>query len=64
MASPAFFKVTDLKRAIKAARDLGMTVTGYDINPDGGISVRTAEANDNSADAAVDAWKRGRRAQR
>ena len=64
MASPALFKVTNVKRAIKAALDLGMTVTGYDIRPDGGISIRTAEANDNTADAAVEAWKRGRNAHR
>lgn len=58
------FSVTDVKRAIKVARDFGMTVTGYEITMDGAIIVRTADASSNSADAALDSWIRGQHGQR
>ena len=61
---PTYFSVTDVKRALKVARDFGMTVTGYEISSDGGIIVRTAEASDSSADAALERWMRGQNAQR
>ena len=60
----ASFRVTDVKRALKVARDFGMTVTGYEIGADGGIVVRTAEANSSSADAALDNWMRGQNGKR
>lgn len=61
---PASFSVTDVKRALKVARDFGMTVTGYEIGADGGIVVRTAEANSSSADVALDRWMRGKNGKR
>jgi hypothetical protein len=35
-----FSSVTNVKRAIKVARDFGFTVTSYEISADGGIVVR------------------------
>lgn len=63
-ARPAPFRVTDVKRALKAAHDFGMTVTGYEIGADGSIVVRTSEAPSNSADAALETWKRGQHGKR
>jgi hypothetical protein len=58
MAAPLPFRVPDIKRAVKAAQDLGLTVTGYKIGADGSIEVQTLEQAANNADAALEAWQR------
>ena len=60
----AAFRMIDVKRALKVAREFGMTVTGYEIGADGGIIVRTAEASGNAADDALDRWMRGQNGKR
>lgn len=53
-------KQSDLKRAMSAAIGLGLTVTGYEITPDGKIVIYVGQT-ENDADAALAAWKRGQR---
>lgn len=55
------FRAPDLKKAIKAALDMGLTVIGYEIGPEGQIRVQTQTQIVDSADAALDTWKRGKR---
>ena len=57
---PAPFKMTDLRRAVSVAMGLGLTVTGYEITPEGKIVVNTGQT-DNAADAALANWQRGQR---
>jgi hypothetical protein len=58
MPDPLPFRVPDIKRAIKVAHDMGLTVTGYKIGADGSIHVQTLEQAESSADAALAAWQR------
>lgn len=53
----ATFRQADVRRALKAAVEIGLSVSGYEIRPTGEIVVRTG-AEPSSADAALDAWKR------
>lgn len=57
------FNAPALKKAIKVAQDMGFTVLGYEITPEGGFKVSTNQEQQNTADAALDAWKRGRNGQ-
>ncbi len=59
----AGFTMTQVKRALKVATDMGMQVTGYELTGEG-IKVFTAPAADNAADAALDAYMRGRNGNR
>lgn len=54
------FKVPALKKAIKVAQDMGLSVMGYEITPEGAIKVSTASAQTDSADAALNSFMRGR----
>lgn len=54
------FNAPALKKAIKVAQDLGLTVLGYEITPEGSFKVSTNQEQQNSADAALDSWNRGR----
>jgi len=54
------FRVPDLKRALKVALEIGLPVAGYKIGADGSIHVQTLEQAENSADAELEAWQRGR----
>lgn len=52
------FSAPNLKKAIKAAHDMGLHVIGFEIGAGGEIRVHTgAEAKD-EADAALEKWKR------
>ncbi|MCE6951696.1 hypothetical protein LAZ29_12235 [Cereibacter sphaeroides] len=59
----AAFSVTAAKRAIKVAQDMGLHVTGYEVTADG-IKVFTAPAAESAADAALEAFMRGRNGNR
>ncbi|QCP86500.1 hypothetical protein EYE35_12655 [Cereibacter sphaeroides] len=59
----ATFRVTDAKRALKVAQDMGLHVTGYEVSADG-IKVFTAPAAESAADVALDAFMRGRNGNR
>lgn len=52
------FSAPALKKAIKAALDMGLPVVGYEIGAAGEIRVMTAGEAKNDADAALDSWKR------
>lgn len=36
------FRERDIKRAVRAAQNAGLTVSGFEIKPDGGIAVMSA----------------------
>ena len=55
MTRRATFTEAEIKRAIKAAKGAGMTVTRCEISPDGKIVLSEAPAE--SADNPFDAWK-------
>ena len=50
------FRLTEVKRAIKAARDAGLNVSGFWINPQGEIHVETAKAQAQDSAADLDRW--------
>lgn len=52
------FSAPALKKAIKAAQDLGLPVFGFEIGAAGEIRIMTAGEAKNDADAALDAWRR------
>lgn len=54
------FNAPALKKAIKVAQDMGLSVMGYEITPEGGIKVSTASEQTNSAEAALNSFMRGR----
>lgn len=59
MAAPLPFRVPDLKRAVKAAQDMGLPVSGFRITPDGSIHVETQrETKADEADGALESWMR------
>ena len=60
----AAFKMADVQRAILAGQKLGLAVSGYEIEPGGRIIVRTAAADADDADAALEAFMRGRNGNR
>lgn len=64
MNARASFSAPAVKRALKVAMDIGLVITDYEIESDESISVRISEAGSNGADAALDAWSRGRSAKR
>jgi hypothetical protein len=49
-AGKCAFKETDIKRAIRAVRDLGLTIAKVEIGPDGTISVSTIESERPASD--------------
>jgi hypothetical protein len=49
------FRAPDLKKAIKAAQDMGLAVVSFEIGPDG-IRIFTGTEAKNEADAALDRW--------
>lgn len=52
------FTQADVTRALKAAVAAGLTVRGYEIDPEGKVVVHTAAEADNSPDAALKVWER------
>lgn len=52
------FKTPDLKKAIKVAQDMGLSVTGLEIGSDGAIRVTIAAELDDSAEAALARWEK------
>tara|TARA_R110002124_G_scaffold188904_1_gene356156 strand:- start:29 stop:205 length:177 start_codon:yes stop_codon:yes gene_type:complete len=54
------FKAPLLKKAIKVAQDMGLTVLGYEITPEGGFKISTAQEQLDNAEAALLAWRRGK----
>lgn len=52
------FRAPDLKKAIKAAQDMGLAVTGYEITPEGGLRVMTGTEEKNDADAELEKWRK------
>lgn len=52
------FSVLALKKAIKAALDMGLPVISYEIGSGGEIRVMTSGEAKSDADAALDKWKR------
>jgi hypothetical protein len=55
------FRPAALKRAIKAAQDAGLTVSGFRINPQGEIYVETVAPQAQDSRSDLDTWlaKRG-----
>ena len=49
-----------LKKAIKAALDMGLAVVGFEIGQGGEIRVHTAQAAKETPDTALESWQRGR----
>lgn len=49
----ATFREADVKRALKPALSLGLTVTRFEIGAEGQIVVYTAAEGESSADAAL-----------
>lgn len=47
-----------LKKAIKAAKDMGLKVVSFEIGQGGEIRVMTAGESKNDADTALDNWKK------
>lgn len=54
------FKQSDVTRAIRAAQQMGLPVSGFEITPEGKIVVHTATEGHDAADAALEGWQRGR----
>lgn len=54
------FNSPSLKKALKVAQDMGLTVLGYEITPEGGFKISTTHEKLDTADAALTAWKRGK----
>lgn len=54
------FKAPALKKALKVAQDMGLTVLGYEITPEGGFKISTTQEQTNAAEAALAAWQRGK----
>lgn len=52
------FSAPALKKAIKAARDMGLSVIGFEIGAGGEIRVHTGADAKNDADAALEEWIR------
>ena len=44
--TPCPFKIADVKRALRIAKDMGLEVTGYTIEPDGTIQVATGKPDE------------------
>lgn len=58
MVAPTPFRLPDLKRALKAAHDMGLAIVGFEIGAGGEIKVHTGTEPTNDADAALEKWKR------
>ncbi|MBP6031544.1 MAG: hypothetical protein KA533_08960 [Sphingobium sp.] len=58
MARRASFKQSDAKRALKAAQQADMNVTGYRIEPDGAIVVMIGDVSSNTKANPLDALLR------
>jgi hypothetical protein len=59
-SSPATFRQADLKRALKAAADVGLQVTAFKIDPlSGRIEVVTGKAVEQDS-TALDDWRASR----
>ncbi len=56
----AVFRQSDVTRAIRAAQSVGLPVVGFEITPNGKITVHTATEGHDAADAALEGWRRGR----
>lgn len=51
----------DIQKALKAARAAGLHVVGFDVAPDGSLSVKTANgATAEVEPSAFDTWQRSR----
>jgi hypothetical protein len=61
---PATFRQADLARALRAAKQAGMDVGGFEIDPSGKIVVRSADVMRQEAptEDAFEKWKAGRNA--
>lgn len=55
------FNSPTLKKAIQVAKDMGFTVTGFEITPEGGFRISTAQEVGNAADDALAHWARAQR---
>lgn len=61
MAKSAAFREADVKRALKPALALGLTVSRYEIGADGQIVVYTARDSQSEL-SPLEAWKASREA--
>ena len=52
------FSAPALKKAIKAAQDMGLHVVGIDVGAEGQFRVMTEGEKKNDADAALESWQR------
>ena len=50
------FRPAALKRAIKAAQEAGLNVSGFRINPQGEIHIETAKAQAQDSAGDLDRW--------
>jgi hypothetical protein len=53
---PWAFRPAALKRAIKAAQEAGLTVSGFRINPQGEIHVETVKPQAQDSTGDLDRW--------
>ncbi|SDK62518.1 hypothetical protein [Paracoccus chinensis] len=52
--------VPNVRKMVKLVQEMGLTVAGVDVFPDGGFRVLTAQEKQDAADAALDGWLRSR----
>lgn len=58
----ATFSSPIAKKAIKVVQDMGLTVTGVEVLPDGTLRVNTGPEIANTAEAELDSWIRNKNA--
>ncbi len=61
MAKTGIYNIPNLRKTIKLAQELGLKIAGFEVTGEGGFRVMTASETENTADAAVEQWKRGQR---
>lgn len=54
----ATFSAPKVRKAIKLALDMGLTVAGFEVLADGGVRVLTTPPHQDHADADLDRWLR------
>ena len=61
MANRGTYNIPNLRKSLKLAQEMGLKIAGFEVTGEGGFRVMTALDQANTADAALEAWKRGQR---
>jgi hypothetical protein len=61
MAKTGIYNIPNLRKSLKLAQEMGLKIAGFEVTGEGGFRVMTASETANTADAAVEQWKRGQR---